>query len=181
MKRNILIILGVSALVISFQNCSQTAFQFSEDTLGKASYESSRGPLVVDVAQMIEEQELAQDLVHQEGKQVNEHDEDFENPKNSVMAEDGQERQPASSDESCDHKNSEEREIASEDDNKVNQIIEAYACGNGSRGSRKVYVCHHPQGNPGHAHTLCVGFPAARALLMQGKDAQKNYLGQCLN
>lgn len=153
MKRNVIIALLASALlIVGFQNCSQTGFQFSDETFGKTSYDDSRGPLVVDVAEMIDEEE--QETIVADIEVTNQSDD--RGPTNV------NEREPAKADRDSD------------------EILEAYSCSNGSKGMKKVFVCHHPKGNPANRHTLCVGFPAARALLDQGKDAQRNYLGQCL-
>ena len=40
--------------------------------------------------------------------------------------------------------------------------------GNSAGGSGKICLCHIPPGNPGNAHTICVGAPAVRAHLRHG-------------
>ena len=52
----------------------------------------------------------------------------------------------------------------------------AYAGGKpgGSGGAGKVCLCHIPPGNPGNAHTICVGAPAVKAHLGHGDT-----LGEC--
>ena len=186
MKKNIILsIIAAGALVLGFQNCSQTGFQFSEDTLGKMSYDEARGPLVIDVAEMVDAEAAAvgsadqtqstDNLASQDSTVGSSQSAAIDPVSNEVVKDEtivadievvneGQDRAPASDD----------------DVTESEQILDAYACGGGKKGMRKVYVCHHPQGNPQNKHTLCVGFPAARALLAQGRDAQQNYLGQCL-
>lgn len=44
-------------------------------------------------------------------------------------------------------------------------------CGNNGN---KIEICHYPPGNPGNAHTLCVGLPAVAAHLAHGDS-----LGDC--
>lgn len=44
----------------------------------------------------------------------------------------------------------------------------------GSGGTTKVCLCHVPPGNPGNAHTICVGAPAVQAHLRHGDS-----LGEC--
>lgn len=46
----------------------------------------------------------------------------------------------------------------------------------GSGPDTKVCLCHIPKGNPGNAHTICIGEPAVDNHLSRG-----DYLGRCTN
>lgn len=187
MKRNVIITIFAGALlVVGFQNCSQTGFQFTDETFGKTGYDEARGPLVVDVAEMIDEEEQAinydettsGEVVAVEQPKAVESAPDVVAPivEQETIVADIEVTNPGDNRGPANVKDREPNQVDRESD----EILEAYACGGGAKGMKKVFVCHHPQGNPANKHTLCVGFPAARALLEQGKDAQRNYLGQCL-
>jgi len=51
-----------------------------------------------------------------------------------------------------------------------------YACGPYSAGVGKVPICHVPPGNPGNAHTICIGKPAVYAHL---KNHPHDKYGEC--
>jgi len=59
------------------------------------------------------------------------------------------------------------------DTDEVTVIVTDVRCG---KNLKKVLVCHHPPGNPGNAHTICIGAPAVPTHLVHG-----DYLGECLN
>ena len=53
-------------------------------------------------------------------------------------------------------------------------LVVTLLAGVGAQAKEKVCLCHAPPGNPGNAHTICVGAPATRAHLRHGDT-----LGEC--
>jgi hypothetical protein len=53
-----------------------------------------------------------------------------------------------------------------------------YACGPSSEGVGKVAICHAPPGNPGNAHTICIGKPAVDAHLKNHPDDRRGACGK---
>lgn len=63
-------------------------------------------------------------------------------------------------------------------DNELENVLKDHACGDNS--SKKVLVCHYPQGNPSNRHEICIGRAALRAHLSHSADAaHMDHLGAC--